>query len=757
VKRFLFFLLLFVSISSSAEVIKDINITGISSLSRGTILSYLPIEVGDEFTDEISNNALQILFSSELIDDASILFKDGSLNINIKESPTISYFEVKGFKNDRVLNEDKLLETLKDLKLTSGSIFRKRVLQTFLKKLEQQYEISGHYNAKIQSNIKIDNENRIDIAIDIIEGEVARINSFKIIGANFFDEDTLLDKFNIGEPDFFLVNFWTEKDYFSKLELDAGIEKIKSLYISSGFIDFEILEPDIQLSDDKTEISVLLSLNEGQRYTIKNINFTGDFLEIPTKQLSKTLDVHSGEIFEQKKLIKGLERINDFYGDQGFAFAKIDAKTQNNKVTHEIDININIDIRNRIYLNRIIITGNTRTQDDVIRREIKLLEGQQYSRKDLEKSIENIKRLAYFKNVDMKTSKTPGSIDKIDIFISVDENKTGELSLGLSQSSTTGAAFNFGIKERNFLGTGNTLNAQFVNSEAVEEMSFFFSNPDFNGQKHTLSYGAFSRKTDSKYVDISSYTLNETGLNASYGIPMNEYSSFSNGFKLSNVDLQCGAIYATNETNQCGVEKKTKFSLKSSISENSLNDSIYPTDGLKNRLSIDLDMPLSDFSVYKIDLSHSSYYPLSSGLTFKFNTNIGYIDTYDDSETPFYERYFGGGSNSIRGFGLNSLGPRYSDNSNKGGEISFLSSSTLISPLSFIEDSDNMRVGAFIDLGSITESVDKFNFSDLRASTGVAFSWYTPVGPLGVHWSKPLISKSGDNLESFAFNLGSSF
>jgi outer membrane protein insertion porin family len=186
VKKFLYFFFLLFSVSISAEVVKDINISGLSTLSRGTILSYLPVEVGDEFNDEISNNTLQKLFSSDLIDDASIFFKDGSLKIDIKESPTISYFEVKGFKNDRVLNEDILLQTLKDLKLSSGDIFRRSVYQTFVKELEKQYPLSGHYSAQIQSNIQIDNENRIGITIDINEGEVARINSFKIIGANFF-------------------------------------------------------------------------------------------------------------------------------------------------------------------------------------------------------------------------------------------------------------------------------------------------------------------------------------------------------------------------------------------------------------------------------------------------------------------------------------------------------------------------------------------------------------------------------------------
>lgn len=754
-KKIALFFFLFISYSH-AELIKEINISGISSLSRGTILSYLPIEVGDDFNENISNLSLQNLFNTGLITDASISFKNGYLEVSIKESPVISFFEVKGFKNDRVLNEDNLATTLKDSKLSSGNIFKKSTYEAFIRKLKEQYKNSGHYNANIVTNEVIDSENRIGIEINIDEGSVAKIQSFNIEGAKYFEEENLIDKFNIGEPDFFLINFFTEKDYFSQIELDAGIQKIKSLYISSGFLDFEISENTV-LSEDKSKVTVLIKIIEGKRYSINKINFSGDYLNVPLRQISSLLNINEGDIFEQKKLIKGLESISDFFGNQGFAFAKVNADTREDKERHNIDIDINIDIQNRIYLNRIIITGNTRTQDDVVRREIKLLEGQHYSKEDLNKSIENIKRLGFFKDVQMKTIRVSDSIDRVNIFIEVDENKTGEFSIGLSQSSTTGAAFNVGIKENNFLGTGNTLDAKLVNSEAVEEISFFYSNPNFNLDRHSLGYGAFSRKTDSKFVDLSSYTLNEVGLTANYGIPMSEYAKFSNGFRLANIDLQCGYIYSVNENTQCSQGKKTSFSLLSSISENSLNDSTFPTDGVRNSIKADISMPFSDFSYLKFDLSHSSYYPTNESLTFKLNTELGYIDSYSSEDTPFYKRYFGGGSNSIRGFNLNSLGPRYSDNSNKGGEISFLTNGTLISPLSFIENSDNMRVGAFIDFGSISESVSDFSFGDMRASTGVAFSWLTPIGPIGAHWAKPLVYKSADNLETFSFNLGTSF
>jgi len=757
--RFATFLIFsLVSFFAASEEIKKIEINGLSSLSKGTVLSYLPVEIGDDFNDLISDISLQKLYETGLFEDIKISQTNGIVNIVIYESPVIKYFDVKGFKNDRVLNEDVLKSTLSDIKLSSGNLFRKNIFEKFINQLKDEYKASGHYKADIKVKVDKDLQNRIGIEVNIDEGEVARIRSFRLKGNEKFDNDFLLNFFTIGEPDIFFINFFTEKDFFSQFEFDAGLQKIKSHYIASGFLEFEILNSSVQISENKEEINLLVEIHEGPQYKIRDINFKGDFLNVSEEQIMQLLGISSGQIFKNKDLVSGLQEINNYFGDQGFAFSKINADTNENKDLKEVNITIDINVNDRIYINRIIITGNTRTQDDVIRREINLFEGQQYSKSELDKSISNIKRLAFFKNVDMKSSRLADDADKVDIFIEVDENKTGELSIGLSQSNTTGAAFTFGIKERNFLGTGNVLNAGLINSEAVEEVSFFFSNPDFLGKNHTLSYGVTSRKVDSKYIDLNSYTLNTLGVNASYGIPISEYAKFNNGFNIETLDLECGPIYLSYENSQCSDNSsKLNFSLISSVNENSLNDSMFPTSGKKNNVRLELGLPLTDFLYYKFDIDHSSYYPVGDNLTLKLGSKLGFIDTYNDKETPFYRKYFGGGSTSIRGFDLNSLGPKYSNGSVKGGEVSLLGTSSIISPLSFIDNSNNMRVGAFVDIGSITESVDQFDTSDIRASTGIAFSWYTPIGPIGVNYSKPIISKSSDNIENFSFTLGASF
>jgi len=750
----------FLSLISYSYEITKIDITGLNTLSRGSVLSYLPVEIGDEFSDSISDISIKNLYKTNFFKDISISFENdsGVLSINLIENPTISVFEIKGYKNDRVLNEQSIENYVKDFKLSVGNLFNSKNLNDLIKSLEYTYEKSGFYNAKINSKINTDISNRIEIVIDITENDPTKIKTFEILGSEVYEEEELLNLFEIGEPDFFLINYWTEKDDYSSFEYQAGIEKLKNFYFNKGYLEFAILKEDLSYSKDKSSVDIKVLISEGKRYKIDKINFSGDFLNLSVFQLSQLLGLNSGDFFERSKVVSGLEKINNFFGDQGFAFVKVDAKTIDNSSDKNVYLDINIVVNERVYINRIAISGNNRTQDDVIRREINLLEGQQYSLSELEKSVANIKRLGYFDSVDMKTDRLKEFPDKINIFFEVAETKTGEFSVGVSQSNTTGAAFTLGIREKNFLGTGNTLNAKLISSEAIEELSFFFLDPDFNDQKHTISYGASSKTVNSAYIDLSSYNLNEIAVNGSYGIPISEYGKFNNGFRISSTDLTCGSVYSAYEPNQCSSnESKTDFSLVSSVVENSLNDSTYPSDGRLNNLTLNLATPLGDLNYYKLDLKHDSYYPISENLTAKVGANFGFIDSYNNKDTPFYKKYFAGGASSIRGFLQNSLGPKYPDGSVKGGEVSYLFSSSLISPITFIDDSNNMRIGAFVEMGSVHESISNIDSNDLRASAGLGFSWKTPIGPIGVHLAKPLIKKDEDSLESFAFTLGSSF
>ena len=743
---------------AQADLIKSIEILGLNAISRGTVLSYLPVEVGDDYNKKTSSQIIRALYKTQFFKDIEVSQDDQVLKINIQENPHIKHIELLNY-SDNVIKEEGIKQVLKSMNLSQGKIFNKRELDKLISQIEATYISKGYYGIKITKTIEIDAQNRVGIEVDINEGEVARISTMKISGAKIHDEDDLLDLFEIGEPDFFILNYFTQKDHYSKVALDAGVEAMKSLYINSGYLDFKVSKIVTNLSEDKQSISIDIQVNEGSQYKVGTIEFTGDIHNQSTDTLNNLITISKGDVFERKEVIKSIQAITDLFADQGYAFANVNPITTEDTKTHTIDLNISVSLNKKVYINRITIIGNTRTQDEVIRREIGIAEGGLYSNTELNESIKKIKRLGFFSDVQMEVSKLKGFKDRINLHFSVEETKTGTFSIGLSHSNSSGASFNMGIKENNFLGTGNTLNAAFSNSVAVQEASFYFSDPYFTEDRHNISYGVFTKKLDGAGLDVSSYLINETGVSLGYGIPLTENTRIKADIRISNRDITCGTTFADadHELAQCASGDSSEVKTNLSWSSNTLDNFNFPTEGQRNSLSLDVTLPIADFRYYKLDASHKSYRSMGNDLTFKLKGNVGLAQGYGSKELPFFKRYYGGGSSSVRGFNFNSLGATYNDGIAKGGELSLLAGAAIISPMKFVKNSQNMRMSAFIDAGSVEEKLSNFGVDEVRISTGVAFAWLTPIGPLGFYAAKPLLKKSSDQTRTFEFTLGTTF
>ncbi|RUM85991.1 MAG: outer membrane protein assembly factor BamA [Candidatus Thioglobus sp.] len=752
------------SLFTQAAPIKSIEILGLNVVSRGTVLSYLPVEAGDEYGKKTSGQIIRALHKTGFFKDVEVSQDDQILKIKIQENPHIKYIEIINY-SDKVIQQDSLDRILKNMNLSQGKIFNARQLDKLIKQLDSAYVVNGYYNAKIAKTIETDNHNRVGINLDISEGEVARIGSMKISGSVIHSEKELLDLFEIGESDFFVLNYFTEKDHYSKIALDAGVEAMKSLYTGSGYLDFKINKIDTSLSDDKKSITVDIQISEGAQYKIGDIQFTGDLLNQSIDDLRDLLIIAKDDVFQRKKIVKGVQAITDVFADQGYAFAKINPITSEDKKNHAIALNINVDLNQKVYINRITITGNTRTQDGVIRREIGLSEGSLYSNSELNESVKKIRRLGFFSDVKMNVSKLKNTTDKINIHFDLAETKTGQMSIGVTQSNSAGTSFNFGIQEKNFLGTGNTLNVSFSSSSAVTTGSFYFEDPYFTDDKSSISYGVFSKTLDGLELVSNAYKIDESGVTLGYGIPLTETTRVNSKLRVSKRDLTCTDTFKLDEPEQCptiGNEiNETDVNLNLNWSGSTLNQAYNPTEGSKNSLDFSVSLPMSDYRFYKLNASHKKYQAINKNLTLKIRGNVGLAQGYGGKEVPFFERYYGGGSSSIRGFKFNSLGPTYSNlgqsGNAKGGELSILTGASIISPMKFIKDSDNMRMSAFIDAGGIYDKTSSFTFDELRMSTGVAFSWLTPIGPLGIYAAKPLIKKSNDETTTFEFTIGSTF
>jgi len=756
--RYYLLLFLFLSNLSYSQTIKDIEISGINSISRGTILNYLPVESGEDFNPEVSSQIIKVLYKTKLFKDVEIDFIDGKLFISITENPTIKYIDFLNYDDGEILSEDNIPSLIKTYSLSTGQVFIEKNLVNLTNTIKDLYRDNGYYSIKVSTKENIDSANRIAIEIDIQEGNRAKINSFKILGSNYFTEKQLKKLYSMGEADFFPLNYFTNKDEFNQIIFDSETEKLKTKYFDEGFLDFEILSSKVDIDEKQSLINVSLDLFEGKRYLLGEIDFSSNN-EFSEKFLRSKISLENNNPFQRDKLISGLKKIQSLYHNKGYAYADVNSDIKLDKDKGIVNVNVDISKNEKVYVGRINISGNTRTQDDVIRREFNILEGQIYSREDLDNSLSNVKKLGYFRNASMEFVASKNNKDIMDIYLSVEETKTGEMSFGLSQSNSTGTSVNAGIKQNNILGTGNIFNGSFSNSSAVKDIRFFFKDPYFNDLGHSISYGLFNKKIDGSSLDVSSYKIDETGGSFGYGIPLDKTSDIFANLNISNIDLLCGSTLASSgyEYAQCNANKNLDITSSLEFSQNTLNDFMFPTSGLKNTLVFNSSIPGSDFSYFQLSGNHSSFYPVSDQLTLNFKTKLAFGRGFGDEELPFYKKYYGGGSSSVKGFDFNSLGPKYPNGLAKGGEVSYLSNISLISPVTFMEDSENMRVAGFIDVGSINENFSDFSIDEMRASTGIALTWVTPLGPLGIYYAQPILKKADDNIESLSFTLGSSF
>ena len=752
---------LFLLISSSAfsEKISSIDIFGLNTISRGTVLEYIPFEVGDEINDQTLLSIDKSLKKTGFFSNISLKIIKNILEITLTENPTIKFLEFKNYKNDLVLN-DQIIDSIKiNSGLGVGKIYSKDQLNKLINQLLSLYKTNGFYKTKISLKVVNDSQNRIGIELLFNEGERALIKSFNVKGSSYFDEADLVDLFEIGEPDFYLLNFFTEKDHFSSTKFDAGIEILKNKYFNIGFLDLKILSKDVKYNEEADSLNILISIDEGTQYKVGNINFIGNLSKNERNYLRSLVKINDGEFLNRKDLFKGIKSISDFYQNRGYAFTTISSDIKRTETISSLDIDIQIDNNIKAYIDRIEIYGNTRTQDNVIRRKFTILEGQIYSKQQIENSINQLKALGYFSDVNYKVERKSATSDKVQLTINVTETKTGEISIGMSHSNATGASLNAGITQENILGTGNTFNANFSNSDAVKETSFYFKNPYFNNKGHSISYGFFDKQIDAANLDASDYSISELGFIFGYGFPLSESSLIFGETKFSSSDLTCGSnLKNIYEIQQCSKTSNTDTILSLSYKNNTLNDFYFPTDGNQTLLSSSISLPFSDNKYFQIESIFKKYSPILTEKTFKFSTRLKFASGYGNDNLPFYKRYYEGGSSSVRGFDFNSLGAKYSDGKPKGGEVSLVSSVGVASNLDFIGiDNPNMRGILFTDAGTVSEKFSDFSISDIRSSVGVQFSWLTPIGPLGFNFATPIIKKTNDSTKTFSFELGSKF
>jgi len=790
-RRLIFlFLLLFVQHSLHASegfVVDDIKLQGLERIPDGTLLNYLPVKVGDVFDLSQSAFVIQELYKTGFFKDIKLL-KDGkALVVSVVERPAISTVSWSGNSD---IEDEQLQEILDDIGIVKGRVFNPSALDKIEQGLKQQaYYSRGKYAVRIKTEVKELERNRVDINIEISEGVVAKIKQVNIVGNSIFDDDTLLSELQLGIPGFW--DWFGSMDEYAKPKLAADEETLKSYYHNRGYVRFEVVSTQVTITPDKKDIYITMNVTEGEKYSVKEVTLAGD-LPVDEKELRALVSVKSGDVFSRSGMIEGKDLLNKRLGNEGFAFANVNVIPQIDDETRQVDLAYFIKPGKKVYVRRINFIGNYKTNGEVLRREMRLMEGGELSNTRLQRSKIRLQRLPYIEEVTVQKDPVPGTDDLVDVNISVKERLSGSFNIGAGFSQNQGFVFNLGLTMDNLNGSGEKLALNFNNDSANQVYSMSYTDPYHTIDGISRSFSLSYRQRDTAEEDIVNYLQNSYGANVYYGIPLTEFDRVRLGIGYEVSEIIRGTSTVTPDVleflaeNGSGVVDVNgdfleaqigAFTMLASYTHDTRNRTVFATRGNSQSVILDLTTPNSDLQFYKLTYRNKFYFPVTDTLTTLVRTDIAYGDGYGDTNKyPFYERFFAGGLRTVRGFDSNSLGPRTDPaivdtagnplNDPIGGDIRTIASVEFIFPVPFVEKPpSSVRFSAFYDIGNVFLKDDViennytggFQADELRSSVGVSFVWLAPIGPLRFSWAKPLSEAAGDDTQAFQFSIGSFF
>ncbi|MCK5386962.1 MAG: outer membrane protein assembly factor BamA, partial [Gammaproteobacteria bacterium] len=632
--------------------VKDIKLEGLQRISVGTVFNYLPIKPGDKIDKSEVRNAIRVLFKTGFFKDIHIEREGDVLVVFVAERPAINKVTVEGYD---AISKDQFDEAFKQIGLVKGRVYNRSILAGLQQELQRQYYSLGKYNIKIDVQQTQLERNRVDITVKISEGESAEIYSVNVIGNKKFSDEELIKHLSLAEPSFF-----GSRNNYQKQQLAADLEKLKSFYLDSGFLNFNIDSTQVSLGPEKESVYITINIKEGERFTIRDVKLAGDLI-LPQKELADLIDVKEGDVFSRRKVIDSTKRLSDRLAENGYAFANVNMVPDVDKDSRTLAVTFFVDPGRRIYVRRVNIAGNLKTQDKVIRRELRQLEGDWLSTKHVARSKTRLDRLGFFGDVNVQTVRVPGATDQVDLNYTVSEKPTGSLQAGVGYSDTQGAVVNFSVTQDNFVGTGQRVGVSIDNSSVTKQYSFNFTDPYYTEDGVSRSISVSYRQVDAEEADISNYSTDSYGASLSYGVPLSEYTNYRWGVKFDSTEITPGLTPVQN------IEKfvtdngrvNDTYQLFGSWAYDSRNRRIFATNGSLTSLSGEVTVPGSDLEYYKVDFRHLSYFPVGSSVTLAANLNLGYGAAFDDiSGYPPYKNYFAGGSSSVRGYNANSIGPK---------------------------------------------------------------------------------------------------
>jgi outer membrane protein insertion porin family len=751
-------------------VVKDIRIEGIQRTEAGTVFSYLPVKVGEMMTDEKTAAAIKALYATGFFKDVRLEARDGVVIVTVEERQSIAKITLSGIKE---FSEEDLKNGLKQTGLAEGRVLDRALLDKAEQELRRQYYNRGKYGVEITSTLTPLERNRVAVQFDVVEGDSSKIQQINIVGAKAFTEKELLKQFTSTTPGW--LTWYTKNDQYSKSRLGGDIEALRSFYLNRGYLEFNVDSTQVSISPDKQGIYITVNVTEGPQYTVSDVKLAGQML-VPEAELQKLITVVPGKVFERDRLTETTKKIGDRLGNDGYAFANVNAVPELDKEKHTVSFTLFVDPGRRVYVNRVNVAGNTKTRDEVVRREIRQMEGAYYDAEKINLSRDRLNRLGYFNEVNIETPSVTGTTDQVDVNVSVSEKSTGNIMLGAGFSSSEGLVLSGSVSQANVFGTGNRVSAQ-INSGSVNTVyALSFTNPYYTIDGVSLGYDLYRRDVDATSLDnVSDYKTSTLGAGVRLGLPINERDFISFGLTYEDTSLE---VFSDSDPLNESIQERfvrefgennDTLRLDASWARDTRNNALFPTKGLFQRIAAEIGTPAGSLQYYKLSLQHQQFFPLSKDFTLMLNGEMGIGDGLSGKPLPFFKNFYAGGTSSVRGFSNGALGPKDVYGDALGGDTRVVGNAELFFPLPGLKDDQSLRMSAFIDAGAVWGPSDgnpsnpynglykTFAFDDLRYSAGLAVLWVSPLGPLKFSLAQPLVEKDGDKTEVFQFTMGNVF
>ncbi|MBX3641479.1 MAG: outer membrane protein assembly factor BamA [Rubrivivax sp.] len=733
-------------------VIKDIRIEGIQRTDPGTVFGALPFRIGDTYTDEKGATALRALFATGLFKDVRIEIEDQIVVVVIEERPIIATVSFVGLKE---FEQDVLVKSLREAGIGEGLPFDRALIDRAEQEIKRQYLSRSLYGAEVVTTVTPIERNRVNITFTMTEGDAARIREIRIVGAKAFNESTLLSQFEASPSGW--LSWYTKGDRYSRAKLNADLETLRAWYLNRGYLEFAIESTQVTISPDKQDISITITIREGQVFTVTGVRLEGNFLG-REDEFRALVSVVPGQPYRGDDVAATVRRFGDLFANYGFAFARIEPRPDIDRNLGQVQVVFAAEPQRRVYVRRIDVAGNTRTRDEVIRREFRQFEASWYDGSKIKLSKERLDRLGFFKETSVDTTEVPGTADQVDLLITVEEKPTGNLSLGAGYSSAELLTLSASIQQENVFGSGHFLGLSVNTGKSNRTLVINTVDPYWTVDGVSRAFDLYYRNSSPLNTYGDSYQLTTWGGSVRFGVPFSEVDTvfFGAGFEQTQIGDD---VFLPNSyflyRQQYGATSYG-FPLTVGWSRDGRNSALFPTEGRFYRANAEISA-LGDLQFARVNLQAQQYLPLPYNLTLGLNGEIGWGFALGPRPYPVFKNFYSGGLGSVRAFQQNSLGVIDPTGAFVGGNRKMNANAELYIPVPGMGSDKSLRFFAFFDIGNAWGEDQSITFGSLRASTGLGISWVSPMGPLKLSYGTPVMSQGTDRIQPFQFQIGTRF